>query len=137
LNFVEFRLGAAIAIAAGLGGELGVHGGVLVGFTLDGQFQAAGQHRLFGVFTEAGRIVDHQLRVEQAEVSEGVLGFLGGSVAKEFGQFGLAELFGHVGEEEIFAVGHALAAEGGLEIGVGGGVVQIHGCVGGAQLSAP
>ena len=64
--------------------------------------------------------------MEQPEVSEGVLGFLVGGVAEQAGQLAVAELLGHIGEEQIFAVGHALAAEGGLEVGVGAGIGEIH-----------
>ncbi len=60
-------------------------------------------------------------------MGEGVLGFLVGGVAEQAGQFGIAELLGHIGEEEVFAVGHALAAEGGIEVGLGGGIGEVHG----------
>jgi hypothetical protein len=124
-----FKLGHrfAVAVGPGLGGELRVHGGVLVGFALDRQLQAAGQHLLLLLVGEDGGIGDHQLRVQQPEMGEGVLGLLGGGVAEQFGQLGVAELLGHVGEEEVFAVGHALAAEGGLEVGVGSWLGEVHG----------
>ncbi|KZR64688.1 hypothetical protein PMIT1327_02460 [Prochlorococcus marinus str. MIT 1327] len=61
--------------------------------------------------------------MEQAEVSEGVFGFLGRSVAEKLGSFIVAKFFGNVGKEEIFAIGHALAAKGRFKIGVGG---EIH-----------
>ena len=69
----------------------------------------------------------HQLGMEQAEVGEGVLGLLVGGVAEQAGQIGVAELLGHIGKEEVFAVGHALAAEGGLEVRLGGGIGEVHG----------
>ena len=55
--------------------------------------------------------------MQQAEVSEGMLGFLGCRFAEQFGKLVVAQLLGHIGKEEVFAVGHALAAEGGFEVG--------------------
>ena len=37
--------------------------------------------------------------MEQPEVGEGVLGFLGGGVAKQLGQLGVADLLGHLREK--------------------------------------
>ena len=59
-----------------------------------------------------------------------VLGFLCSGVAEQLRQVVVAELLGDVGEEEVFAVSHALATEGGFEVGVGGGLREIHGNAG-------
>ena len=64
--------------------------------------------------------------MEQAEMGESVLGFLGCGLAKQLGEGVVAELLGYIGEEQVFAVGHALPAKGSLEIGLGGGFGQIH-----------
>ena len=42
-------------------------------------------------------------------------------------RYGVAQLLGHIRKEEIFAVGHAFAAEGGFEVGLGAGLGEIHG----------
>ena len=125
--FSEFRFSAAVAVAAGLSRKLRIHGGEFVGFTLDRQFQATAQHSLFLCIAEFADVVDHQLGMEQAEVGKGVFCLLGGGVAKQLRQFAVAELFGDVGKKQLFAVGHALATEGGFEIGVGRWRGEIHG----------
>ena len=65
-------------------------------------------------------MVDHQFRVQQAEVRKGVFRFLRCGVTKQLGQVFMAQLFGYIRKEQVFAVGHALAAESGFEVGVGG-----------------
>ena len=57
--------------------------------------------------------------MQQPEVGKGVLGFLGCGLAKQLGKLVMAECVGHIGKKEVLAVGHALAAKGGLEIGAG------------------
>ena len=44
----EFGRGTVVAVGVGLRSELRIHGGVLVGFALDRQLQAAAQHLLPG-----------------------------------------------------------------------------------------
>ena len=60
-------------------------------------------------------------------MGEGVLGFLVGGVAEQAGQLDVAELLGQIRKEQVFAVGHAFAAKGGLEVGQGGWIGEIHG----------
>ena len=124
---VELGFGAAVAIAAGLGGELGVHRCVLVGLALDGQLQAAAEDRLLLVVGEGPSVVHHQLRVHQAEMGESMLCFLIGGVAEQPGQLAVAKLLGHLCKKQVFAVSHALAAESGFEVGLGAGLGEIHG----------
>ena len=59
-------------------------------------------------------------------MSEGVFGFLGRSVAEKLCSFIVAKFFGNVGKEEIFAIGHALASEGGFEIGASCGLGEVY-----------
>ena len=61
--------------------------------------------------------------MQQPEVGKSVLGFLGCCFAEEFGELVMAEGVGYIGKEEIFAVGHALAAKGGFEIGASRGCI--------------
>ena len=60
-------------------------------------------------------------------MGEGVLGFLGGGVAEQFGQLGITQLLRYISEKKVLSIGHALAAEGGLEVGVGAGLGEVHG----------
>ena len=129
---VEFRSGGGVTIRAGRVGKFRVHGGVLVGFPLNGQLQATAEERLPLFGGQGLGIFNHQFRVEETEMGKGVLGFLGGGVPEELGQVFVAQGFGHFGEEEVFAVGHAFTAKGGFKIGMGAGSGKIHG---GAEAS--
>ena len=80
-------------------GKLRIHGRVFVGFALDRQLQAAAEQGLLLLAGEAGGIVDDEFGMEQPEVGEGVLGFLGSGVAKQLGQLGVADLLGHLREK--------------------------------------
>ena len=113
---VEFRHGLGIAVPLGLGGELGVHHLELVGLTFDRQFQAARQEGVLGLLVQGIWVLHHQLGVQQPEVGKGVLGFLLGGLAEQPRQVAVAELLGQIGEKQVFAVGHALAAKGRLEV---------------------
>ena len=128
--FVELRLGSVIAIVAGLLSKLRVHRGVFVGFAFDGELKAAREQGLFVVVTERTGVAEHKLGMEQAEVSKRVLCFLSGGVAEEFGEIGAAELLGHIGKEQVLAIGHAFAAKGGFDVGLGGRLGKIHGFTG-------
>ena len=61
-------------------------------------------------------VLHHQLGVQQAEVGKGVLGFLLSGLAEQPRQVTVAELLGQISKEEVFAVGHALAAKGRFEV---------------------
>ncbi len=55
-----------------------------------------------------------------------MLCFLGRGFTKQLGQVFVTQLFGHIRKEQVLAVGHALAAESGFEIGVGGWLGEVH-----------
>ena len=110
----------------GLGGELRIHGGVLVGLAFDGEFEAAAEHGLFLLIAQGCRILDHQLRMQQAEMGKSVFRFLGGGIAEQLGQILVTQCLGYIGEEQVFAVGHTLATKSGLEIGLRIGFGEIH-----------
>ena len=113
--FIELP-GAPVAVDAGLRSEFGIHRGVFVGFALNGKFEASAQNCQLLEFAEFLRVLDHQLRVEHAEMGKRVFGFLCRRVFKQSGQIPVAELLGHISEKEVFATGHAFSAEGGIEI---------------------
>ena len=92
----EFRCGSAVPVLLGLGGELRIHRCVLVGFAFNRQLQAAAQDGLLLLVAELLGIVHHQLRVQQAEVGEGVFRFLRCGVTKQLGQVLVAQLLGHL-----------------------------------------
>ena len=64
--------------------------------------------------------------MEQPEVSKGVLCFLGGGVAEEFGEIAAAEFLGDIGKKQVLAIGHAFAAKGRFDVGLGGRLGKIH-----------
>lgn len=59
-------------------------------------------------------------------MSECMLCFLGGGIAKEFGQVAMAQPLRDISEEQILAIGHALAAEPSVEICQGCGLGEVH-----------
>ena len=71
-------------------------------------------------------VAEHELRMEQAEVSKRVLCFLGGGVAEELGEIGAAEFLGDISKEQVLAICHAFAAKGGFDVGLGGRLGKIH-----------
>ena len=122
----ELCFGSTVSVLTSLSSEFWIHRCVLVGLPFNRQLEAATQHPLFLRIAEAAGVVDHQFGVEQTEMGEGVLGFLGRRIPEQLREVVVAEFFGDIGEEQIFAVGHALPAKGGFEIGLGGGFGQIH-----------
>ena len=59
-------------------------------------------------------------------MGKGVFRFLSSRLAEQLGQLLVAQRLGHISEEQVFAVGHALAAKSSFEIGVGIGFGEIH-----------
>ena len=123
---VEFRHGSLVAVPLRLGGELGVHHLELVGLPFDGQLEAARQQCVLGVLAQGLRVLHYQFGVQQAEVGKGVLGFLLGGLPEQPRQFAMAELLGQIGEKQVLAVGHALAAKSRLEVLEGAGIAGVH-----------
>lgn len=78
------------------------------------------------VVVEVGWVADVQLVMQQAEMSECMHCSLGGGIAKEFGQFAMAQPLRDISEEQILAIGDALAAKCGVEVGLGCGLGGVH-----------
>ena len=60
----KFLFGSAVPVLPGLGGELRIHRCVLIGLTLNGEFQAAAQDGLLLLVAELLGMALHQLRVQ-------------------------------------------------------------------------
>ena len=61
-----------------------------MGFAFNRQVEALPEDGVFLIVPEFGAITDHQLRVEQAEMGEGMLGFLSSRFAEEFREIVIA-----------------------------------------------
>ena len=83
---MECCFGHLITIVAGFGCELRVNGYVLIDFTFDREVEALLEDCVLLIVAELGGIAYDQFLVEQAEMGEGMLGFLGSSFAEEFGE---------------------------------------------------
>ena len=62
--FVEFCFCSAVSVLAGLSRELWVDGGVLIGFTFNGQLEASAEDLLLLLCIELGWIVNLQFGME-------------------------------------------------------------------------
>jgi hypothetical protein len=81
---LECCFGPLNTIGSGLGCELRVNAGVLIDFLFDREAEALLEDCVLLIDAELGGIAYDQFRVEQAEMGEGMLSFLGSSFAEEF-----------------------------------------------------